>query len=317
MSTARFWAARRDLEERLRPVEDKVRGAAEAMELVRDGDHVAVGGTCYSRTPMALIFELIRRRPAGLTVSRPLMCNEIELLLVAGAATRLVTSWVGIGLRWGLSRILREYVEQGMAVYEELSHLSLGMRYKAGAMGVPYLPTFSMLGSDLPTQTETRETTCPFTGEKLLLVPALNPDVALVHAHRADRFGNVLIDGYTHMDEDMARAARTVVVSVEEIVEPEVITAAPTSTVLPHFVVDAVVEAPYGAYPHECYGLYEADFDHFEDYVSAIGRDGLAAVTGYLDRNVHAHPDFAGFLGSVGDVRLGRQEERARELTVS
>jgi glutaconate CoA-transferase, subunit A len=305
---------REELGGKLRPVADKLAPVGAAMRLVGDGDHLAIGGTLYSRTPMALLFELLRQGRTGLVLSRPLTCYEAELFLAAGAATGIVTSWVGIGLPWGISRVVRELVEDGRATYEEWSHLALGLRYKAGAMGVPFLPTFTMLGSDLVRLLDTHELTCPFTGEKVLLVPALNPDVALVHVQRADRFGNAQIDGYTHMDADMAAAARTVIVSTEEVVEPERIIERPDATILPHFLVDAVVEAPMGAYPHECYGRYEADFAHFDEYVDAIRRDGGGAVSAYLDRHVHRHPDFAGFLASFGEARLEGQRARAREL---
>ncbi|HEV8652264.1 MAG TPA: CoA-transferase [Actinomycetes bacterium] len=296
------------------PPADKLVPAEAAVRLVRDGDHIAVGGTLYSRTPMALLFELLRQGRSGLTISRPLTCYEAELFLVGGLAGGIVTSWVGIGLPWGISRVVRELVEGGRATYEEWSHLALGLRYKAGAMGVPFLPTFTMLGSDLVGLVDTRELTCPFTGEKVLLVPALNPDVALLHVHRADRSGNAQIDGYRHMDADMAAAARTVIVSTEEVVDAERIAGRPDATVLPHFQVDAVVEAPMGAFPHECYGRYEADFAHFDDYVADVRRDGIDAVSAYLDRHVRRQPDFAAFLASFGASRLEGQQARAAEL---
>jgi glutaconate CoA-transferase subunit A len=116
------------------------------------------------------------------------------------------------------------------------------------------------------------------------------------------------------MDADMAAAARTVIVSTEEVVDAERITQRPDATVLPHLLVDAVVEAPMGAFPHECYGRYEADFSHFDEYVAAVRHDGLAAVSAYLDRHVHRHPDFAAFLASFGASRLQGQRARAAEL---
>jgi glutaconate CoA-transferase subunit A len=112
----------------------------------------------------------------------------------------------------------------------------------------------------------------------------------------------------------MATAARTVIVSTEEVVDAERITQRPDATVLPHFLVDAVVEAPMGAFPHECYGRYEADFSHFDEYVAAVRHDGLAAVAAYLDRHVHRHADFAAFLASFGASRLQGQRARAAEL---
>jgi len=307
--------ARAELEAHHRPVTDKLASAAEAVSLVRDGDHIAVGGTLYSRTPMALLFELLRAGRSGLTLSRPLACHETELFLAAGAAECVVASWVGIGLPWGLSPVLRHYVENGLARYDEWSHLALGLRYKAAAMGVPFLPTRTMLGSDLVERNSAQRVSCPYTGEDLLAVPALVPDVAILHVHRADIYGNVQVDGYRHMDVDMARAARRVIVSAEEIVSPDVIEAMPAATMLPHFAVDAVVEAPFGAYPHECYGLYEADFRHFDDYVAMLRQHGPDGARRYVDSNVRAHAAFAGFLDAVGGDRLRQLARSAQELT--
>jgi glutaconate CoA-transferase subunit A len=307
--------ARAELAARHRPVTDKVTSAAEAVSLVKDGDHIAIGGTLYSRTPMALLFELLRAGRSRLTLSRPLACHETELFLAAGAAECVVASWVGIGLRWGLSPVLRHYVENGLARYDEWSHLALGLRYKAAAMGVPFLPTRTMLGSDLAARNAAQRVRCPYSGEDLLAIPALVPDVAILHVHRADIFGNVQVDGYRHMDVDMARAARRVIVSAEEIVSPDVIEAMPAATMLPHFAVDAVVEAPFGAYPHECYGMYVADFRHFDDYVALLKQHGPDGARRYVDSNVRAHRDFAGFLDAAGGDRLRQLARSAQELT--
>jgi glutaconate CoA-transferase subunit A len=308
-------AARAEREATGRLAVDKRMTADAAMALVHDGDHVAIGGTLYSRTPMALVFALLRHRRRNLTVSRPLACYEVELLLATVAVDRIVTSWVGIGLPWGLAPVFRHYVEQGKARYDEWSHLAMGLRYQAGAMGVPFLPSLSMLGSDLARTLDLQTVTCPYTGQRLAAVPALNPDVALIHAHRADMFGNVQVDGYRHMDADIAKAARTVIVSAERIVSPEEITASPAQTMLPHFAVDAVVTAPHGAYPHECYGLYSADFEHFSAYAAAAKAAGPAAALRYVEKNVDAHADFAGFVATAGPGRLAALAADARELT--
>ena len=115
-------------------------------------------------------------------------------------------------------------------------------------------------------------------------MPALFPDVALLHVHRADRFGNCQIDGYPHMDADIARAATTVLVTAEEIVEDEEIRRHPDRTLIPGFMVDALAHVPYGSYPHECYGLYDAEPSHFSEYVAGIQSHGVAGVARYLDR---------------------------------
>jgi glutaconate CoA-transferase, subunit A len=310
-----FIDARRRLEAKDRSLRDKRTSLAQAASLVKDGDHLAVGGCLYSRTPMAALREILRRRPTRLTLSRNLMCYEGEMFLVAGAAQDIVTSWMAIGLPWGLSRIVREFVEGGRARLEEWSHLAMGLRYRAGAMGVPFLPTLSMLGSDLQKTTGAKTMTCPYTGAHLCLIPALFPDVAVVHVHRADCFGNAQIEGYPHMDADIASAASTVILTAEEIVETDEIRRHADRTAIPFFAVDAVVEAPYGAYPHECYGLYEADLDHIGAYAQRVAAEGPEAVRAYLQDYVYGPETFEVYLERFGRSRLLRQQQAARELT--
>lgn len=313
--TGNFAEARRRLESKNMSLTDKRTDLKTAAALVKDGDHVAIGGCLYSRTPMALLLELLKTGRRDLTLSRSLMCYEAELFLVSGASVEIVTSWMGLGLQWGISRIMRNFVESGRARYEEWSHLAMGLRYKAGAMGVPFLPTTSMLGSDLTKFNGAQEMTCPFSGKKLNLVPALFPDVALIHAHRADMYGNLQIDGYTHMDPDIARAAHTVLVTTERIVSTEEVVASRDKTTLPHFVVDAVVEVPFGSYPHECYGLYDANFLHFDAYVSRVKEKGEVGVKEFLDEFVFATKDFEEFLHLFPTGTVMDAQRRASELT--
>lgn len=315
--TIDFIQARQDLESTDRALEDKTSTASDAIARVADGSHVAVGGCLYSRTPMALLFELLRQDRRDLVLSRCLTCYEGELFLASGATRHITTSWMGFGAPWGSSKIMRQLVESGEAVLEEWSHLGIGMRYRAAAMGVPFLPMLSMLGSDLVDHTDIRQIDCPFTGERLALVPALFPDVAIIHVHRADIYGNAQIDGYRHMDTDVACAARTVIVSAEEIVEPEQIQREPDRTVIPHFAVDAVVEAPMGAYPHECYGLYDADFEHFASYADRVRHHGLEGARAYIAENITAMPTFAEFLDQVPPDALERHRRSAYELVRS
>jgi glutaconate CoA-transferase subunit A len=276
-----------------------------------------VGGCLFSRTPLALVREILRQRRRGLTLTRNLMCTEGELMMVAGTLERVMTSWMSIGLPWGVSRIMRDYVEGGRVAFEEWSHLALGLRFRAAAMGVPFLPALTMLGSDLATTTGLKTVADPYTGATVAAVPALFPDVAILHVHRADRFGNCQIDGYPHMDADIARAAATVLVTTEEIVPEDETRRHADRTVIPGFVVDALVHVPFGSFPHECYGLYEADFAHFDGYVTAIQGAGARAVEEYLDRYVYAPPSFADYLDLFGGERLAHQRRLAIELTYS
>ena len=282
---------------------------------MKDGDHVVAGGCLFTRTPMALVREVLRQRRAGLTLSRNLMCTEGELMMAAGAVNRVVTAWMSIGLPWGVSKVMRHYVETGKVALEEWSHLAFGLRFRAAGMGVPFLPALTMLGSDLMGVGGMKTIADPYTGETLAAVPALFPDVALLHVSRADRFGNCQIDGYPHMDNDMARAAATVIVTTEELVTDEEIRRRPDRTVIPSFLVDALVLAPFGAYPHEVWGRYHADFDHFAEYTADIDARGVTtAVADYLAKYVHAPATFEDYLDLFGGERLKRAQDAAREL---
>ena len=311
-----FHAARLRLEAKTKGAGEKLTTLEDAVTCVQNGDHVAIGGCLYSRTPLALMWALLRRRPHGLTLSRNLMCYEGEWAVVAGAAEKLVTSWMGIGLRWGLSRIQREYVESGRVQFEEWSHLALGLRFRAAAMGVPFLPSITMLGSSLMDVGPSKTVECPYTGETLHAVPALFPDVALIHVHRADRFGNCQIDGYPHMDADIARAATTVLVTAEEIVPEDTIRLHSDRTVIPGFAVDALIHVPYASYPHECYGLYDSEPEHFTAYVDGIKERGATGgVTDYLERYVYAPSGWDEYLALFPESARREAAERARMLT--
>src|SRR5262249_47462021 len=163
-----------------------------------------------------------------------------------GISTHVVTSWFTQGIVWGVSKVMRHYTENKLAHFEEWSHMSMGLRYRAGAMGLPFMPSRSMQGSDVARRLGDALTTmtCPFTGEQLVLLPALNPDVALIHVQRCDPYGNAQIDGLQFMDMDMAMAAKRVILTTERIVSNDQIRRTPDRTRIPFFTVEAVVEAP-------------------------------------------------------------------------
>lgn len=310
-----FIAARRRLESKAKSAGDKLTSLEDAVAKIADGDRVAVGGCLFSRTPMALVREILRARRTRLTLVRNLMCTEGEFMMTAGAVERVMTAWMSIGLPWGVSKIMRHHVESGAVALEEWSHLALGLRFRAAAMGVPFVPSLTMLGSDLVGVGGMKTVVDPYTGEAMAAIPALFPEVAILHVHRADRFGNAQIDGYPHMDADIARAAATVLMTAEEIITEDETRRHPDRTVIPGFLVDALVHVPFGSYPHECYGLYEADYDHFAAYTGAIDAGGPLAVVDYLERYVHAPATYDDYLELFGGERLAQQRARARELT--
>ena len=170
-----------------------------------------------------------------------------------------------------------------------------------------------MLGSDIDRQLDLAKVTCPYTGQLLNAVPSLNPDVALVHVQRADKLGNAQIDGYQLMDADLVLAARRVIVTAEEIVSTDQFRRDPARTVIPGFAVDAVVHQPMGAYPHECYGHYEADLDEFTAYMQAVKAGGVDGARAFVAALI-AHADHDAYLASIDPARLAAVRRTAEEM---
>ena len=291
--------------ERDRSLREKVMSLEEAAAMVPDGATVGIGGSTLSRTPMAMIWALIRAGRKDLLCARGITSCEGELLIASGTSRHLLTSWFSQGIVWGVSRIMRLYTETGRARFEEWSHMAVGLRFRAGAMGVPFLPMRSMMGSDVIAQLpDTKLIDCPFTGDKLVLVPALNPDFALIHVQRCDPYGNAQIDGLPFMDIDLAIAANRVIFTTERIVSNDQIRRAPDQTKIPFMAVDAVVEIPFGSAPHECYGLYEPLFDHLDAYAAQTRQDPEEGIRAYLERYFYGPKSWNEYLDRIGLAEL-------------
>lgn len=306
---------RDNMSQRDRSLREKVVSLEEAASFVQDGMKVGIGGSTMSRTPMALIWELVRQRRKNLSCSRSIVSTDGDLLFGSGVSDHIITSWFAQGILWGLSKVLRHHVEKQGKRYDEWSHMGVGMRFRAGGMGVPFLPMRAMLGSDVLAQRpEAKEIECPFTGERVLLVPALNPDVALIHVQRCDAYGNAQIDGLQFMDIDLALAADRVILTTERIVSNDQIRRAPDQTKIPFFCVDAVVEVPYGSAPHECYGLYEPMMKHLEAYVQQVNADPVDGMKAYLDRYFHEPKSWNDYLALIGMDELLEASQRGRSI---
>ena len=314
--TQPYLEMRRKTSERDRSLREKVMSLEEACAFVNDGDQVAIGGSTLSRTPIAMIWALIRSRKKDLSVSRSIVSTEGDLLFASGVSKHILTSWFSQGIVWGVSKVMRHYTETGRAQFEEWSHMSVGMRYRAGAMGLPFLPVRSMMGSDIGARLKDRvhEIDCPFTGEKLLLVPALHPDVALIHVQRCDAYGNAQIDGLQFMDIDIPMAANRVIITTERIVSNDQIRRMPDQTKIPFFTVDAVVEVPYGCAPHECYGVYEPYFTHLDYYAKLTMEDPEAGVLDYLQRYYYEPRDWTAYLELLGLGEILDAARRGRRI---
>lgn len=292
---------RRRLAERDRSLHEKVTTLEAAAALVKDGETVGIGGSTLSRTPMAMIWSLIRAGRKNLVCARGITSSEGDWLLGSGACAHVITSWFSQGIVWGISKVMRHCVENGLARFDEWSHMAMGMRFRAGAMGVPFLPMRSMLGSDVLRQRpEVREMACPYTGDRMLLVPALNPDVALIHVQRCDPYGNAQIDGLQFLDLDLAMAANRVILTTECIVSNDQIRRMPDRTKIPFFAVEAVVEVPFGSAPHECSNTYEPFFRHMDEYAALVNGDPVEGMKEYLERYVYGPKSWTDYLNLLG-----------------
>jgi glutaconate CoA-transferase subunit A len=260
------------------PLDEAVR------DLVRDGDTVALEGFTHL-IPTAAGHEIIRQGRRGLTLVRMTPDVVYDQLIGAGCAAKLVFSWGGNPGVGSLHR-LRDAVENGWPApleIEEHSHAGMANRYVAGASGLPFAVLRGYTGTDLARHTAGIATiTCPFTGEELTAVPALNPDTTIVHAQRADRAGNVQLWGITGVQKEAVLAARRTLVTVEEVVDA--LTPVPGQVILPSRVVTAVSEVPGGAHPSYAHGYSVRDNAAYRDW-DRIGRDRDAFLR-WLDTDV-------------------------------
>lgn len=243
------------------------------QEHVHNGDSVALEGFTHL-IPFAAGQEIIRQRRTDLTLIRMTPDLVYDQMIGMGCARKLIFSWGGNPGVGSLHR-LRDAVEHGWPQpleIEEHSHAAMANAYDAGAARLPFAVFRGYIGNDLPTVTASIQfIDCPFTGERLAAVPALQPDVAIVHAQQADRAGNVLFEGIVGVQKQVCLAARrAVIVTVEEVVEQ--LAGGPNATVLPSWVVTAIVPAPGGAYPSYAYGYYQRDNSRYKQW-DAISRD--------------------------------------------
>src|SRR3954454_277883 len=236
-------------------------------ELVPDGASVALGLQLEQMIPFAAGHEMIRQKKRDLTLIGPISDILFDQLIGAGCVEQIIAAWVG-NVMMGSAYNFRRAVEQdGMKVFN-LSNFAVALALQAGAMGVPFLPTKTALGSDTAKGNHfSYQIFSPFEPKQSLwAVRALNPDVTIVHVQRADAEGNAHCWGNFGVMIDGVRAAKRVIVVAEEIVAPEVITSDPNRTVIPGFLVSAVVECPFGAHPSPVQGYYKRDDEFFRQY---------------------------------------------------
>jgi len=283
---------------------DKLMTEQEAVSrFVYDGCYIGTELYGTVRCPMTLVREVTRQGVRDLRVAGQGV-TELDVWLAASMVKTLDITYIGLEV-YGVSNALRREVESGrVEKVVEWSNGGITWRFKAASMGVPFLPVRAMLGTDTLKYSAAKVVECPFTGEKLALLPALILDVGLIHVHRADRYGNCQIEGISGFSLEMSRASKRLIVSAEEIVPTEEIRKYPDRTLIPYYLVDAVVHAPYGSHPGEMAYLYCRDEPEIKAWVEASATDEGAQA--YLKEWVYDLPDHQAYLNKVGQERLDR-----------
>ncbi len=294
-------------EKKSRNAEPKLFSAKEAVSaFVEDGDYIVYDFSSLTRGPQALIREVIRQGRKDLWICAEFTLHESSLLVGAGCATRIDVGFLGYG------NYIGQAVCDGRVRVYDWTNGGLALRMLAGARGVPFLPTRDLLGSDNMAVSAAKVVEDPYTGLPVAVVPALNPDVAFIHVHQADVYGDARIFGTNLFALEAAMASHRVIVSAEEIIDHDEFRKDPMRTTIPYFLVDAVVHAPFGAYPGAMPARYEIDLAHVDRLNGIRNEDQMQK---YLHETVYSVADHEEFL----DKRVGarRMKELRRAATIT
>ncbi|MBN1148975.1 MAG: CoA transferase subunit A [Anaerolineales bacterium] len=291
------------LENKSRELRDKRTTLSQAVaRFIKDGDFIASGGFGHIRVSMASIYEIIRQGRRNLTLAGKTAVHDSDLLIAAGCVDRIEVAYAfGHELR-GLSPASRRMVESGQCqVIAEISNAGYQWRFLAAMMGLPFIPSRNMLGTDTLKHSSAKVIQDPWSGKPICLLPACYPDVALIHVPRCDIYGNAQVDGILIEDFELARAARRIILTTEEIIPTERIRDEPCRTAIPFFLVDAVIEIPYGAHPCLMPYCYYFDEGHIREWLERSKTDEGAKA--YLQEYIFDIKDFDGYLEKIGGLK--------------
>lgn len=283
-------------------------------KFVEDGCTVTFGGN-NGRNTFAPVYEVIRKGIKNLHIIDENSLTGEDMLVGAGCVDKLETSWVGISMM-DFSYRIRDSIVNGVPHKIEMvdyTNYTGCMRFFAGAIGMPFLPVKSMVGTDIPKyNNDIKVIDDPFGGEKIALVPAAKPDVAFIPVQKADKRGNAQIWGHRGTEDIRARAAENTVVLCEELVTTDEIRENPNMTIVPSYVTDAVVEVPYNCHPWDCYGYYYYDLPFTRDYGEKA--ESYEGFQDWLDEWVYSVESFEEYCDKVGWKRLERLSEMGKKL---
>ena len=272
---------------------------------VENGSQIAIGTAQETLIPFAAGHEIIRQAKTRLTLIGPISDMLFDQLIGAGCVGNIRAAWIG-NVITGSGYNFRRAVETGQITIEDHSVLTLTMALSAGAMGVPFMPARTALGSDLyRTNAGLKTTVCPFSGKTLTAVAAINPDTAIIHVQRSDEFGNAHVWGNLGVTREACLASRHIIITAEQIVSPDVINSDPNRVVTPGFLVSAVVHQPWGGHPSPVPGFYNRDHQAFIDYrTDSRTTDGFARWLRRWVDGIHGPEEYLHQLGPERTAQL-------------
>ncbi len=291
---------------RSRRMDPKLMSAAEAVRrFIPDGCYLGIGGFGVNRIPTAILHEIVRQGRKNLGFAGHTSTHDFQILCAGKCLDRVDVAYVvGLEAR-GLSPNARRVMESGTVQVCEWTNYGLALRLRAAAMGIPFLVGRSMLGTDTFRHSAAKVVECPFTGQRVTAFPALYPDVSAIHVHEADIYGNSRIRGITVADEDLARASKRLIITCERIVSNDDIRSDPSRTNIPFYMVDAVVEVPYGSFPGNMPYEYYSDEAHLQRWLQT--EQDPAAFAQFLDEYIFGVKDFSTYLERCGGIERMRQ----------
>ena len=311
------------MKNRMNKAPDKITDLSEAINrYVPDGAHISIGGFTINRNPMAAVYEMIRRKKRGFHLYAHSNGQGVDELIGAGCIEKLEIAYAGSGRFASTCVRFKKAVQNGEIVVEDYSNYQMTLRFQAGTMGVPFLPTRSGLGTDIVKKWGFDESMRkndpkipdkkldiidnPFGSwadtSKVVLVPAVCPDVTILHVQKADRQGTLRIEGLPFADVVQAKAARKVIVTCEELVSSETLRENPDQNQVPFFCVDAVVHIPLGAYPTACYQYYDYDPVYLNSYRNWARKED--SYQGYLEKFIYGTTDHQALIDLIGKDRI-------------
>lgn len=294
-----------------RKLESKLMNVKEAVEkFVHDGDYLCLGGFGANRIPTAVAHEILRQGRKNMGFAGHTSTHDFQIMCAGEVFDKLDVAYiVGLEAR-GLSPNARRYMESGKVDVSEWTNYSLSVRFKAAAAGVSFYPARNVLGTDTFTYSGGKVIACPYTGTKYIAQPAIYPDVAAIHVHEADIYGNCRVRGITVSDFDVARAAKRLIITCERLIPTDEIRRDPSLTVIPYWCVDAVCEVPYGSYPGNMYAEYFSDEEHLREWMKV--EQDPEEFKKFLDKNIYSckdHFDYVDRNGGIRRMQMLRQKE--------